>query len=217
MVILFARSSPKILFTINRNWTFPPLAVASKLFDKYIAKEWCALILRQKCWLFATWNHCNFNRSTLTGASKLENFQYYPCLCLMSVIYVLLLDCWTIWSEESSSKLYSVLGWHPLRRRTWGSWWMRSWTWASSTPLQPGRPTVFWAALKKGWPAGRGRWLCPSTQLLWGPIWSTASRPRAPSTGRTKSSWSGCRGGPLGWSEGWSPLLWGKVEGTGIV
>ena len=22
---------------------------------------------------------------------------------------------------------------------------------------QPGRPTVFWAALKKGWPAGRGR------------------------------------------------------------
>jgi len=23
--------------------------------------------------------------------------------------------------------------------------------------LQPRRPTVFWAALKRGWPAGRGR------------------------------------------------------------
>ena len=34
---------------------------------------------------------------------------------------------------------------------------MRSWTWASSVRLQPGRPTVFWAALKKGWSAGRER------------------------------------------------------------
>ena len=33
-----------------------------------------------------------------------------------------------------------------LRRRTWGSWWMRSWTRASSARSQPGRPTVFWAA-----------------------------------------------------------------------
>ena len=31
---------------------------------------------------------------------------------------------------------------------------------------QPGRPAVSWAALKKGWPAGRGRQLSPSTQLL---------------------------------------------------
>ena len=38
-----------------------------------------------------------------------------------------------------------------------GSWWMRSWTRASSVSLQPGRPTVFWAVLKKEWPAGRGR------------------------------------------------------------
>ena len=28
---------------------------------------------------------------------------------------------------------------------------------SSSVRLQPGRPTVFWAALKKGWLAGRGR------------------------------------------------------------
>ena len=31
--------------------------------------------------------------------------------------------------------------------------------------LQPRMSTEFWAALKKGWPAGRGRWLCPSTLL----------------------------------------------------
>ena len=55
----------------------------------------------------------------------------------------------------------------------------------------------------RGWPAGRGRWLCPSPPLLWGPIWSTASRPGAPSTGRMWSSCSGSRGGPL-WSEGWN-------------
>ena len=37
-----------------------------------------------------------------------------------------------------------------LQRRTWGSWWMRSQTKASSVCLQTGRPTMFWAALKKG-------------------------------------------------------------------
>ena len=37
---------------------------------------------------------------------------------------------------------------------------------SGSVHLQPRRPTVFWAALRKGWPAGRGRGLCPSTQLL---------------------------------------------------
>jgi len=65
-------------------------------------------------------------------------------------------------------------------------------------------PTISWVTLKKGWPAGRGRWLCPSTQLLWGPICSTASRPGAPSRERMWSSWRGSRGGPLRWSEGWS-------------
>lgn len=53
---------------------------------------------------------CNFNVSVLTGASKLENFQQYPCLYLMRVIYIPLLDQ-DIWSE-SSSKLFSVLRWH---------------------------------------------------------------------------------------------------------
>jgi len=75
-----------------------------------------------------------------------------------------------------------------LWRRTWESWQTRSWTWASSVRLQPGRPTITWAALKEEWPAGRGRWLSPSTRLLWGPIWRTASRPGASSTRRTESS-----------------------------
>ena len=61
----------------------------------------------------------------------------------------------------------------PCKRRSQGSWWTRSWTWASSMRLQPGMPTVFWPALKKGWPAGRGRWLSPSTWLLRSPIWCT--------------------------------------------
>ena len=30
-----------------------------------------------------------------------------------------------------------------------GSQWMRSWTWASSAHLQPGRPTISWAALRR--------------------------------------------------------------------
>jgi len=27
--------------------------------------------------------------------------------------------------------------------------------------LQPGKPTVSWAASEERWPAGRGGWLCP--------------------------------------------------------
>ena len=64
-----------------------------------------------------------------------------------------------------------------------------------SVHLQHGRPTVSWVALKKRWPAGKGRWLFPSTQLLGGPIWSTVCRPGASSTGLTWNSWSKSRGG----------------------
>jgi len=76
-----------------------------------------------------------------------------------------------------------------LQRRTWGSWWMKRWTWASREHLQHGKPTASWVALKKGWPAGRGRRLSPSILPLWGPIWSTASRPGAPSIRNTQSFW----------------------------
>jgi len=43
------------------------------------------------------------------------------------------------------------------------------------------------------------RFFCPEDL-----VHCTASRPGAPSTGRMWSSWSGSRGGPLRWSEGWS-------------
>ena len=34
--------------------------------------------------------------------------------------------------------------------KDWGSWWTKSWTWASSVLLKPGRPTAFWVASKEG-------------------------------------------------------------------
>ena len=56
-----------------------------------------------------------------------------------------------------------------LPRRTWGCWWMKSWTWASNARSQPRRPTVSWAASKAAWPAGWGRGFCPSALLWWDP------------------------------------------------
>ena len=57
--------------------------------------------------------------------------------------------------------------------------------------LQPRRPTVFWAASKAAWPAGRGRWFCPSALLWWDPTWSPTSSSGALSTRKTWSCWSG--------------------------
>jgi len=37
-----------------------------------------------------------------------------------------------------------------------------SWPWASNVPSQPRKSTVPWAAPKAVWPAGWGRWSCPS-------------------------------------------------------
>ena len=101
-----------------------------------------------------------------------------------------------------------------LRRMTWGSWWMRSWTWAS-VHLQPRMPVVFWAASKEGWPAERERWSSPSALPSWGPTRSTASRPGAPST--TAHCWSGFRG----WhKDDWrarTSLLWRYVKVVGLI
>jgi len=50
-------------------------------------------------------------------------------------------------------------------------------------------------------------WTLPKKSVSWfGYLlrYSTAFRPGTPSTGKTRSSWSGSRGGPLRWSEGWS-------------
>ena len=46
--------------------------------------------------------------------------------------------------------------WAALWRRTWWSWWTKSWTWASSALLQPGRPTASWAAPTEEWLEGQG-------------------------------------------------------------
>ena len=69
------------------------------------------------------------------------------------------------------------------------------------------------SASKEVRPAERGRWLSPSIQLLWGPIWSTASRPGAPSTGRTWNSGYRSREGPPR-SEGWSTSSMKKDWGS---
>jgi len=63
-------------------------------------------------------------------------------------------DMRTDWEENSLTA--------ALQRRTWGSQWTKSWTWASSVLLQPRRPAEPWAASDEGWPAGQGRWLSPS-------------------------------------------------------
>ena len=71
-----------------------------------------------------------------------------------------------------------------------------------ATCLQPRRPTISWDASKEAWPAGWGRWFCPSTLLWWDSTWSPASSSGALSTGKTWTSWIGSRGGPQKWSEG---------------
>ena len=52
-----------------------------------------------------------------------------------------------------------------LPRRTWGYWWMKSWTWADNVHLQPRKPAIFWAVSREAWPAGQGRSFCSSTLL----------------------------------------------------
>ena len=41
-----------------------------------------------------------------------------------------------------------------LLRRTWGYWWMKSWTYANNVLSQPRRPTISWAASPAAWAAG---------------------------------------------------------------
>jgi len=54
---------------------------------------------------------------------------------------------------------------------------------------QPRKPTVSWAASKEVWPAGEGRWSCPSTLCWWCLTCSTASRCGVLSTRETKTCW----------------------------
>ena len=91
-----------------------------------------------------------------------------------------------------------------LWKKAGESWWTESWTRASSVCLQPRKPTVPWAASKKGWPAERERWLSSSTPPLWGIICSTVSWPAAPSIRRMQKCWIYFRRGPLRRSESYS-------------
>jgi len=52
------------------------------------------------------------------------------------------------------------------RRRIWGCWLMKDSTWVGDVHLQLRRPTISWVASRETWPAGWGRWFCPSTLLL---------------------------------------------------
>ena len=58
--------------------------------------------------------------------------------------------------------------------------------------------------LHQDWPAGWGRWFCPSTLLSWDPTCSTTCSSGIPSTSKTWTCWSGSRGGPWKQSEGWN-------------
>lgn len=60
-----------------------------------------------------------------------------------------------------------------LWRRTWGFWCTKILTWADSVLLQSKRPTLFLAASKEVWSAGRGRQLSLSALSWRGPIWSS--------------------------------------------
>ena len=103
-----------------------------------------------------------------------------------------------------------------LWRRTWGSRWTKSWTWARIAFMQSGKPTIPWAASTEGQQQG-GRWVCPPVLPTWGTFCRTASRPRALSTRRIQSWWSISRGGPWGWMRWGVPLSWQKVEGDGFI
>ena len=81
---------------------------------------------------------------------------------------------------------------------------MKSWTWTSNVCSKLRKPTVYWAALKAAWPAGWGRWLWTSVLLWRDPPWSPASSSGALSTRKMWTCWSGSRGGPQTWSQGWN-------------
>ena len=102
-----------------------------------------------------------------------------------------------------------------LPRRTWKYWWMKSWTWTTNVRAQLRSPTLFWAASREEWPAGRGTGFCPSTSLCSDPTWSPASSSGALSTRKTWSCWSRARGGHKNDLKAGTPLLWGKAEGVG--
>jgi len=106
---------------------------------------------------------------------------------------------------QPRNQLYmSLWSTSPAEKDLGGYWWMKSWTWPSNASLQPRRPTLSLVASKAAWPAGRGKWFCPSALLWWDPTQSPASSSGALNTRRTWTCWSRFRGGPQKRSEGCS-------------
>ena len=103
---------------------------------------------------------------------------------------------YTDWKEQSLRV--------ALQRRTWGSWWMKNLTRASSVLLQVRKQMVSWAPSWEGWQAGTGRWLSLSILPLWGPIWSTVSRSRAPQYKKDRAVGEGPEEGHKDNQGGWS-------------
>ena len=68
-------------------------------------------------------------------------------------------------------------------------------TWASSVPSQLSKPAVSRATSKEVWPAGQGRWSCPSTLCCWHFTWSTLSRCGVLSKGLKRICWNSPTGG----------------------
>ena len=92
-----------------------------------------------------TWKHRNMESFELEGTFK----GHLACTCIAAT--------------PTISTSWGMKGWRTaLLKRTQGYWRMASWTWTSSVPSQSRKPTVSWAASKEVWPAGQGRWSCPS-------------------------------------------------------
>ena len=91
-------------------------------------------------------------------------------------------------------------GWRAAQwKRTWGCSSTASWTWASSVPRWPRRPTASWLVSGIVWPAGVGRWPCPCTWHWWGHTWSSVFSFGPLTTRKTLSCWSVPREGQRGW------------------
>ena len=96
------------------------------------------------------------------------------------------------------------------------------WTWASSVPRWPRRPTAFWLVSGIAWPAGVERWWCPCTRHWWGCTSSTVFSFGPLTTRRTLRCWSMSREGQQGqwrvWrtrssSGNWGCLAWRRLRG----
>jgi len=72
--------------------------------------------------------------------------------------------------------------------------------------LHNGQDCYILGCIKKGMANREREVVVPLYSALVRPHLEYSSRPGAPSTGRTWSSWNKSRGGPLRWSEGWRTL-----------